>query len=375
MIKKYISHIVIILTMLNIPSIVLHTQTIELSSPISYLIFFLLGILIYTNKTKFPKKILFLAGISSLYYFIGALQYEGDFIILIIEYVKFLITLFGLFISLRYVNQKTIILILLTGAITILLDSIYFRFNDFQGIGYVSEYGRYSGFYLNPNIAAIICLFGYGLTITKKNRWKILSIFFTFLGFLTLSKTYIISWILITFIYLFYNRKSLVKIFFIFICAFFGLLTLSEKLNLDAQRFEFISNIFSGKVDNKFLMDDSRQSQWLLFTDKIYDSPIIGNGYGSFSSSLGNINNSGVHNSFLLILGEAGILPFLLITSLFFFLLKKSYNLREKNLSVMLLTSILLIQFLVSHNFFDSGLILFILLNIIYLSYKNDEKK
>ena len=139
MYKKIISHIVIILTLLNIPSIVLHTQTIEISSPISYLHFFLCGVLIFSNKTKLPKQMLFLAGITSLYYFIGAFQNEVSFKILLLEYIKFLFYLFGLSISLQYINQKTIILILLAGAITILLDSLYFRFNDFQGIGYVSK--------------------------------------------------------------------------------------------------------------------------------------------------------------------------------------------------------------------------------------------
>lgn len=373
--KKIISFVVCLLVLLNIPGILLETQSIAVSSPVSYFTFFLLGVLIITNKTKFPKQILFMAGISSLYFFIGAFQYEESFITLSSKYVKFLLYLFGLFVSLKHINQNTIIFLLLAGAITILLDSLYFRFNDFQGIDYVSQYGRYSGFYLNPNTASMICLTGYALSITKTNYWKFLSIAFTFFGFLTLSRTFMASWFLITIIYLFYNRKYIVKTLLFLIVSVFSLITFSEKLNLDVARFDFLVNLFSGQINNEFLNKDSRQDQWAKFYDGILNSPIIGNGYSSFGQSLDGLGDAGVHNSFLLIIGESGLLPFLLIIMIFFFLFKKSYNLRKKNLTFLLLMFVLFIQFLVSHNFFDSGLMLFVFLNIIYLLNFNYNKR
>ena len=375
MIKKFISFIVVFITLLNIPTIALETLSISISSPISYLLFCLLGFLIFTNKIKYPKTVIILAIIASLYFLISALQYNGDYIILIITYVKFLLFLFGIYNAIKNIDQNIIIVFLLLGAITILLDTLYFRFNDFQGIGYISRYGRYSGFYLNPNTAALICLFGYVLTITKANYWKLLSIAFTFFGILTLSRAFMVSWCLITIIYFIYNRKYIVKSFLSLIAVAFSLIIFSENLGLDIERFEFLLNLFSGQIDIEFFNDDSRSQQWSKFYNLIIDSPIIGNGYGTFSTSSSDPNMQGVHNSFLLILGESGFLPFLLIISVFLFLFKKCFNLRKKNLNLILLLFILIIQFLVSHNFFDSALMLFIFLYIIYLLRFNYDKK
>ena len=366
MFKKIISFVVLFLILLNIPTIVQRTQSIEISSPISYITFFLLGVLIVTNKTKFPKPILFIAGISSLYFFIGAFQNEQSFIILFIDYVKFLLYLFGLFISLQYINQNTIIYLLFAGAITILLDSLFFRFNDFQGIDYVSEYGRYSGFYLNPNIAGLICMIGFVLTIMKKNAWKILIFTFSVLGFLTLSRTFMLCWFLTTSIYVFYNRKNLIKLFLIFVVIFYSLVTFSEKLKLDSDRFQFLTGMFSGRIDREVLNDDSRTDQWAIFYDNILKSPIIGNGYSSFSNSLIDGTGQGVHNIFLMILGESGFLPFLLFLSLLIRLLYRTFTNRGYNIDIFFLTLVLFLTFLVSHNFFSSGIQIFMMVLIIY---------
>tara|TARA_B100000768_G_scaffold89483_1_gene83965 strand:+ start:346 stop:1479 length:1134 start_codon:yes stop_codon:yes gene_type:complete len=375
MVKKIVSFVVVFLILLNIPSILLETQSIAVSSPVSYFMFFLLGVLIITNKTKFPKQILFMAGISSLYFFIGAFQYEGRHIELFIVFIKFLISLFGLFISLHYVNQKTIILILLAGATTIVLDSLYFRFNDFQGIGYVSEYGRYSGFYLNPNNASFVCAFGYILTITKKNNLKLLAILFTFFGFLTLSRTFMGTWIIINSIYLFFNRKYLVKSIFILIISVIILVQYSEQLKLDSIRFDLLTNLFLGNIDQEVLNNDSRSSQWAKFYEGIANSPIIGNGYSSFGNSLDGQGDVGVHNSFLLIIGESGFLPFTLIIALFISLLHRSLTILRQNITHFLLIISLIITLMVSHVLFSSGIQIFILVFIIYNLTKKTANK
>lgn len=375
MIKKITSFIVLFLTLLNIPTIALETLSISISSPISYLLFSLLAFLIFTSKFIYSKTVIALAVTASFYFFFSALQYNGNNMRLILMYIKFVLYLFGLFIAIKNVDQNIIIVFLLLGAITILLDTLYFRFNDSQGNGFVSEYGRYAGFYLNPNTAAMICLSGYALTITKINYWKFLSIAFTLFGFLTLSRTFIATWFVITPIYLFYNRKYLVRTFLLVIISVFCLITFSKEFNLDTDRYVFLVNLFSGKINNEILEDNSRQDQWAKFYDLIVDSPIVGNGFETFSSSsVVDKNSQGVHNSFLLIFGEAGFLPFLLIISVFFFLFKECYYLRKENLTLLLSIVVIFIQFLVSHNFFSSGLMIFILLNIIYLlNYKKSK--
>ena len=363
--KKIVPFVIVFLTLLNIPSIALETLSVSVSSPLSYLLFTLLAYQILTNNIKYPKHIIYLAFMSTLYFFIGALQYEGSFIEFFIVFIKFLLYLFGLFICLHYINQKTIILLLLAGAITIILDSLYFRFNDFQGLDYVSEYGRYSGFYLNPNIASFVCSLGYILTITKKNNIKLLAILFTFFGFLTLSRAFIGSWIIITSIYLFYNTKYLLKSIFIIVFSVIILIQFSDHLKLDFTRFEFLINIFSGNIDQEVLNYDSRSSQWAKFYEAILNSPIIGNGYSSFGNSLDGQGDAGVHNSFLLILGESGFLPFSLIIALFISLLYRSLTIIRQNITPFLLTISLIITLMVSHVLFSSGIQIFILVLII----------
>lgn len=365
MMKKYISIIVIILVLLNIPSITLRTLSIGISSPISYFTFLLLGLLIITNNKKYPKKINFFAAIISVYYFIGMLNYDGDLFILLINYIKSLLYVFGLFVCLKHVNMNTLLVVLVIGGTTIILDSLFFRFNDFVGDGYISEYGRYGGFYLNPNIAAIICLLGYILFLTRNDKWRVLSILFTFFGILTLSRTFILTWIISTIIYLYYNRKDLIYSFLFITLGFFGLLSFSEALKLDSVRFNFLTDLLIGNVNEEVLNDDSRQAQWAKFYDGIIDAPFFGNGYFSFSTSLYETGGQGVHNSFLLIFGESGLLPFLLIIILFGGLFYSSFRIIRENCKPFILTIVLSMTCLVSHNLFNSGIIIFTFVLII----------
>lgn len=375
MIKKVISFIVLFLILLNIPEIVLIVlENNIISSPISYLTFVFLGFLIFLNKNEYPKEVIILSIVANLYFFISSFQYKGDFIILISVYIKFMLYLFGIYIALRNIDQKTIIILLLFGAITIPLDSLYFRFNDTIGDGYVSEFGRYSGFYLNPNVAAVICLVGCALTIANENRWKILTIVFTIFGFLTLSRAFIISWLLLIFIHLYHHRKGLLNIAFLLIMSLFILNTFSEKLNLDADRFRFLIDLFSGTVDTKVLTTHGRADTWSIFYNSILDAPIVGNGFYTFTENINAQSYVGVHNTLLLIFGESGFLPFLLMLYLLFSLIKTSYNLRKKNHVPLLLVSIMIIQILVSHNFFDKAFIVFIFLNIILLTNQYNSK-
>ena len=109
MIKKHIPIIVLALVLLNIPSITLETLSISISSPISYLLFLLLAVLIFLEDKRYPKEIIFLAVISSLYFFIAAINYNGLISGLIIVYIKFLLYLFGLYTAIKKVNKKKII--------------------------------------------------------------------------------------------------------------------------------------------------------------------------------------------------------------------------------------------------------------------------
>ena len=150
------------------------------------------------------------------------------------------------------------------------------------------------------------------------------------------------------------------------VCAIFILVTFSKKLNLDTDRFRFLTGLFSGSIDSEVLNYDTRQDTWARFYDSIIDSPIFGNGYSAFLTSLTDVNAQGVHNTFLLIFGESGFLPFLLFLSLIIRLLYSTFTSRGHNIDIFFLTLLLFITFLVSHNFFSSGIQIFIIALIIY---------
>jgi O-antigen ligase len=82
-----------------------------------------------------------------------------------------------------------------------------------------------------------------------------------------------------------------------------------------------------------------------------------------------------VHNSFLLILGESGFLPFSLIIALFISLLYRSLTITRQNITPFLLTISLIINLMVSHVFFSSGIQIFILVFIIYNLTKKTANK
>lgn len=377
MMKKVISMIILVLVLMNIPSILLETQSVFISSPVSYFMFLSLGILLFLHKNnRYPKELLYVAVFGSIYFFVGGLQFTGPIEELIISYIKFLLFLFGLNICLKYSNINSIILILILGGITIILDSLFFRFNDFIGEGYISEYGRYAGFYLNANLAAFVCLFGYCLVLSKSIKLKpLLLLTFTLLGFLTLSRTFIFTWILINIIYGILNKKHFLYTPFVVILMTF-LVFFSTALKLDVNRFNFLDNLLTEGVINKSVLNhDTRQDQWAKYYDHIFDSPFLGNGYNSFKTGKLVNEEQGVHNSFLMLIGEAGFIPFILCFGFFVSLFIKSFKIIKKDILPFLLTSIILIQFLVSHNFFDSGIIIFSIVFLIYRLYqfKNNE--
>jgi len=183
------------------------------------------------------------------------------------------------------------------------------------------------------------------------------------------------TWIIITSIYLFFNRKYLVKSIFILIFSIIFLVQFSEQLKLDISRFEFLNNLFLGIIDQEVLNDDNRQDQWAKFYGGIANSPIIGNGYSSFSQSLDGKGDVGVHNSFLLILGESGFLPFSLILALIISLLYRSFIKIRHDITPFLLIISLIINLMVSHVFFSSGIQIFILVFIIYSLTKKTTTK
>lgn len=366
-INRIIAHVVILLTLLNIPSILLHTQSQKISSPASYFTYFLLAVLIVTNKREFPRRVIALASIASLYYLISALKYDGEIGILLLEYVKLLLNIFGLFICLRLVEDKTLIIVLSLGALTILLDSLFFRFNDVDEGIYVSKYDRYAGFYLNPNFAAIFCLLGFAITLRYRN-FKPFGIFFIFMGLSTLSRSFLLMLIVLILINFINDRKRLIQfsVFFSIVSILF--VKFSDKLNLNEERSQLITGLLSGDLKLEVLTSDSRLVILSNFSDLFFNSPFVGNGFKALS---GTTEIQGVHNSFLLVLGESGVLPFVLLVIFFYHLFRDCWEIKKYYKTSLHLFSICCVVMIATHNFFSSILIF----PIIYLIKAIDNGK
>ena len=154
----------------------------------------------------------------------------------------------GLNVAVKYLNDKLLIFFLLLGCSTILLDSLFFRFNDvYSRGGDIFEYGRYSGFYLNPNVAAFLCLIGYIISLVKIKKNTLLLSLFTLFGIMTLSRTFVLSWIIVNFIYLRFNRKHIIWTIVLLLALPFSFVFL-ELLQLEASRFQSLVDILTSLI-------------------------------------------------------------------------------------------------------------------------------
>jgi O-antigen ligase len=198
---------------------------------------------------------------------------------------------------------------------------------------------RMSGIYLDPNFAGfaanITAAFGLS-SLFRPNASKLLGILGVVSGFgavvASFSKTGILSLIVLIFItaiiyFVMYQRidkqvRRVANIFFAILFHGIFQLLIFLSLNLETlpkeqrERIQQIENIILGKADKS---DTSNRANLIeLGLSKIAERPLLGTGYLSFIHLLDAGNktgdNVGVHNIFLRVWGEAGILAFLLFT-------------------------------------------------------------
>jgi len=341
--NKIIKFIPFGLIILNIPSVALLVYGAGIGSLLSYCTVLTLAFYYFFEKKTSPNW--FLLIISMLFFMIGGLQYVGftqQFYMDTIKYFIFLVCAYELA---KHITVTEYNLFLLIGAITVALEAFLLT----------SNYGRYSGFYIKPNEAGFICITGYASTYGLKNiSTKLTGQFiFTLAGLLTFSRTFIAIWILINIISLKISIKN-IRIFGLGFLIISTLFFIDEVVGLNNPRFEQLKSIVSdegGGVSTEELNEDSRTATWAKFYDKIFDSPLIGNGYGSFSGKEGHVK--GVHNSYLMVLGEAGILPFLLFVSYIGYLLIMSLFYFNKEPNLIMQTIALSLFLMANHNFFS----------------------
>lgn len=344
---KILKYIILILILWGIDSFSFFVFGETIGGYVSHLTFILLlGYYFFARKRPviIPLAIL---GVS--YFIISGLTYIDNYEVYINEFIKYgILIICGAEVA-RDTSSKELILFLLIGAASVLIHSLFFADN----------YGRYSGFYLNPNGAAFVCLIGYCLTfnISNKTTKYLFTFIFTFAGILTFSRFFFLMWFLITLLSVISNKKNL-QLFGIGIGTLALLISFATILQVNTTRFSLLIGLLNNNAQTERLTEDSRMSRWSTYYNDILDKPIFGNGYKSFSG-IDNVKQ-GVHNTYLMVLGEAGIIPFLIIIGIYLYLIRKTIYDYKTNTDKLLLAISLSTILLTMHNYFNYYLILFI---------------
>lgn len=364
---RIIRILLLALILWNLPSIALFTIGPTMGSLLSYLTMGLLLVYYFIEKKTTPNWWIII--LALFYFIISSFQYYGETMYFVKETLKFFVFVFGGYKLVKTVKNDELFYFILIGSISIAIDAIYFP----------TKFGRYAGVYLNPNEAGFMCIYGYALVFSLKNTsLKLLGQFvFTLMGLLTFSRTFIVIWIILNIISLKISIKNL-KIVGIGVLIFSSLLFIDSAVGLNNPRFEQLKNILNNEnISTKEISKDSRTVTWSNYYNQILESPIFGNGYGTLSGKTGEL---GVHNSYLMTIGEAGIIPFALLISYMFYLFYWSVIFFRTNPNLIMQTVALSLFLLTDHNFFTFYHVMFVAMWIQYqihfnrkeLNFRND---
>jgi O-antigen ligase len=315
----------------------------------------------FSNKGK-ANVWMIVIGLS--YYLISAVQYSGDFRFFVTLFLKYFIVVICGYEVIKDTSKKELFIFLMIGALSILMHTLFFT----------SDYGRYSGFYINPNVGGFICITGYGLSYGLDNKKiKLIGQFlFTLMGLLTFSRTFIVLWLLVNLLSIFINIKN-VKIFVLGALIMSTLFVIDEFIGLNNPRFKQLKALVTNeRVDSRQISEDSRTETWARFYDYVLDKPIVGNGYGAFQG--GGVHRLGSHNTYLLVIGESGIIPFLIFTGLFLYMLYKGIVLFRYAPHILMQAIGIAVFLLANHNFFNFYYITFLAMWLQYQIITNEER-
>lgn len=253
-------------------------------------------------------------------------------------------------------------------------------FSSVTGFNLGLDMDRASGFFANPNTAAGFILYCLCLTlcfaISEHRKFGFLYLLFIpalfYTMFITFSKAGLITFPLVVFLFLgfcllryrqLYKPKRRIFIWLI-LSVILGIVIIAinfssivEQLSwgqfLRLQRtLAFLSGEFTEATTSE------RSTLFSIGFQLIAEHPLIGNGLTSFHAYDIPVNGKhiGVHNTFLLILGESGIIPFLFYIILMLVMIVKSWKLKNLAMSFLCL-SILLVYFMhvagTGHNALD----------------------
>jgi len=360
---RILKYLILVLMFLNVPSFGVINFGPIVGAFFSTLLYVSITIYFIANKKSNP--IIPFAILGLLYFLISSINYTGVLNEFFSNFIKYLIlTLFATQLF-KETNSNELCFFILIGAVSILINVLVFPDN----------YGRYSGLYINPNRAGFVCLLGFSLTYKLKNiPYRFIAQFlFIIGGIMTFSRYFILILLFINLISIVSNKKNVIVLFTGLIAILIIISSTSLQFNND--RFNALKSVFSDDVDTETISKNSRDETWAEYTEVLFENPILGNGYRSFHGhEFDTVGvKVGVHNSYLMMLGESGILPFLMLIIIYIALFIRSLNHFKTHPEYTYLAIILMTFLLVSHNFFDNLISLFISLWL-YEKVKKDNE-
>lgn len=345
---KYLKYLILFLILCNIPSYSgaffgnLGTIT-SYSSSLSLLVFF------FFAKPK-HKLILAFIILGILYYTISSIKFSNEYEMEYFkEFIRYMIVAVCAGEVLVRTKKDEILFFLLVGALSIIVHA--FVFPNVQA-NFNENYGRFSGFYLNPNYAGVVSLAGYALSFNLKNvRWKYAALFtFTLAGILTFSRSFVVIWLLINLIAMLNNKRNAINLGIGGLIVFL-IIILSGKFTFNQARFSALQSIFSSsQIESNTITSGSRSETWSYYYESIMENPILGQGYRKLQSQ--QYGGRGVHNSFLMVLGESGIIPFLWLAGIYGYLVLACLMRFKTHPEYLYLTVVIILAMSISHQYF-----------------------
>jgi len=200
---------------------------------------------------------------------------------------------------------------------------------------------RASGFFDNPNEAAVMALYFLVIIATTATRLSLATVlkFAVALAalLLTFSKTGMLLFFFLTGAFLLARRLyGILAVALVSMLALYPVIQFIVSVNplgmTDEQvlRIEQVVDIFSGEVDNK--TTTGRVELWSIGLERISKTIPLGSGIGSYHRMEGSGHLDlagdwlGVHNTYLMVLGESGLIPFLILLGFLFVLIRTSLS-------------------------------------------------
>lgn len=348
---KLLKYTILALTLLNIPMVFFFYVNQSLGGILSYATYGLLLAYFVLNNGGKPNFWMLLIGLT--YFLISGLSFhsgtESSYFIFLIKYI---IIIFAGSVLVKKISVTELFIFMAIGGLSTIVEATLFA----------DKYGRYGGLYINANMGGFIAIFAYTLTFKIKNFYKksLAQILITIGGIVTFSRTFIVIWVLVNLISVKISIKN-VRI----LAAGFGLMLLLTifgslfKLNTTRlKQFSAVINQEEGSLQEA--NEASRTETWAIYYPYIADKPLLGNGYNSFQST--GLHNVSVHNAYLLILGESGIVPFALFLGLNLYFVFMGYRLFRKNPLLIMQGLAFALFMLTFHNFFTMDVVIILAL-------------